>query len=81
VKIGLFSVRDRVADDCIALFEAKNPGIAMRGYLAFIKDSRPKHTAEEDYELVHFGYWDNETMEFSILPRPQVVTRGGPIDE
>lgn len=56
--IGLYVVRDIIADDIGPVFQAKNDGVAVRSFRGLLKDV----VNIDEYELIRIGHLERDTM-------------------
>lgn len=57
-KMGIYAIRDSVAEESGPLFVAKNDAVALRQYDALLRDADPKH--KDEYELLCVGEYNSD---------------------
>lgn len=62
----MYTVFDKVAQEAGPIFNAKNDGVAMRSYLALLKETKD----QGEYKLMCLGSFENESMSIVLLPDP-----------
>lgn len=77
--MGLYTIYDRVAEQCGPVFQAVNDGIASRNFCQLIDE---KASYPEDYDLIYLGSIDLKTMLIQSGPpiTVSVQRRGRTID-
>lgn len=73
MKNRIYTIYDRVAEECGPIWEAKNDGIAQRGYQKFMAESHSPYFEETDYMLLCIGTVDKTTSLIEPF-EPQEVT-------
>ena len=69
MKIMLYTIWDRVAEEAGPIICAKNDAVAVRNFRNYTKDVR-----EDEYRLYRVGEYDNEkVMIFGLDGRPEEV--------
>lgn len=63
----VFVVYDKVMQDSVMLFEARNDAVAVRSFRAFLVSTAD---ASGDYRLLHVGFYDHEKSLISPVPVP-----------
>jgi len=79
MKVGLYTIYDRVAEESGKLWEAKNDGVALRGYQMFLE----KEKAEDktgvfeplDYMLTYVGEWNKTENTIAPVQPRQVIAK------
>lgn len=69
----LYAIRDRVAQDCGPLFQARNDGVAMRHYQQFMAEVEKGFCKRTDFVLLYCGDFDTETLKGSFVSPPTEV--------
>jgi len=75
IKMCLFVVYDRIAEESGPVFEAVNTGVAIRNYRAIL--SRANNYPEE-YQLLQVGTYDHTINQGVIFEKPECVCWGLP---
>lgn len=70
MKIELFTIYDKVAQEAGPIFQAKNLYVAMRYVNEMIKDNKINLS---EYDLVRLGTFDSESMFLSAFPKCDAV--------
>lgn len=68
MRMSLYVVRDTVLEQSWNIAEAKNDGVAVRNFQKLVHDQ----DFEEDFVLLHVGYFDHDKDEGSFIPPRQV---------
>jgi len=69
--ISLYVVRDKVADECGPVFQAKNDGVARRSVSKFLETVAPHD--RDAYALMRIADWDTEFMKLiEAVPIPEI---------
>lgn len=66
MKVGIFTVYDRVAQTHMQPYFSANEATATRQFVNSVTD--PNHgfnKSPQDYDLIHIGYFDDESGEVS----------------
>lgn len=70
MKLNLYVIFDKVAEESGPIFQAVNDGIALRQTVQVLKPL-PPHVRPE-YSLIHVGEFDTKTMDIFVLPPREV---------
>lgn len=65
--VGLYVIKDKVADDVGPVFSAKNDGVAKRHY----NDSISQVKYPDDYQLIRVGYFDTKYLD--VVPELYIL--------
>nr|QJB21711.1 MAG: nonstructural protein [Microvirus sp.] len=68
---SLYTILDRVAEECGPLFESVNDGVALRNFKNLLDKVPPYQKSE--YRLYKVGAFDTKTMGMTVLPTPEEV--------
>lgn len=68
---GLYTILDRIAEECGPIFEAVNDQVAMRSYRNLVKDFSPE--AKMEYRLYRLGTFDNKAIKLVAYEDPVEV--------
>jgi hypothetical protein len=68
MKIRVYTIFDRLAQECGPLFSAKNDAVAIRGFRIALKESR-----EDEHQLLFVGEFDTEHAHLEGLGAPQEI--------
>jgi len=78
MKMNMYALLDRVAEECAPPFFAKNDGVAWRKYDDLLGKSGVKSRA--DYGLFRIASFDSETMALQGELIPVEITRADDVD-
>lgn len=70
--VGMYAIRDRVADESGPIFEAKNNAVALRN-LTDLLVQVPNHK-KADFTLYQVGEYDNESMVIFVTGFPKLIS-------
>jgi len=74
LKVFIYVMYDRVAQESGPVWEAKNDGVAVRGFNQMLEKSR---VPPEEYRLLRVASMDKETNEVTpVSPAVEVELRG-----
>lgn len=62
MKVGIYTIKDLVADECGPVFSAKNDEVAGRNFRDLMKKENIGNS--DEYRLFCVGYYDPEEMMF-----------------
>lgn len=68
----LYTIKDRVADECGPVITAKNDAVATRVFIGLIADAKDVKTA--DFDLLYLGDFDNVSGKITGTAVPCVVS-------
>ena len=68
--MNVYTIMDRLAQECGPVFESKNDQTALRGYKLML---RKEQGNPSEYRLLRIGSIDHETVKFEILDEPVEV--------
>lgn len=69
MKISLFTIWDKVAEEAGPIFQAKNEAVAQRQFRFAIREARP-----DEYRLYCVGEFDTEkVMVYGLSGRPKEI--------
>lgn len=69
MKLNIYTIFDRVAEEAGPIFVAKSDAVAVRNFRHYTKDTR-----QEEYRLYRVGEYDNDkVMVFGLDGRPEEV--------
>lgn len=57
-RVGIYTIRDRKADECAPLFISKNHATALRMFEQACGSSDELRRYPDDYELLFMGFYD-----------------------
>lgn len=60
MKLGIYTIKDMVADECGPVFEAKNDEVAGRNFRQLM--AREKIRNEDEFRLYKIGSYETEEM-------------------
>lgn len=69
MRMGLYVVFDRLAEESGPIFEAKTDGVALRSFKKFTATG-----VSSEFQLLKLGIIDHEVQKFDILDKPQEVS-------
>lgn len=61
--MSLYVIRDKIADECGPVFQAKNDGVARRSVFKYLENV--SEVDRDGYSLMRIGGWDNESMKLT----------------
>lgn len=61
MKLGIYVIFDKVAEQAGPLFQAKNDGVAMR--MVSVMKAQKQIVNDDDYSLLFLGKYDDELCE------------------
>lgn len=67
----LYTILDRVAEECGPIFEACNDGVALRNFKNLLDKVPPYQKSE--YRIYKVGTFDNKTMALVTFVTPEEV--------
>lgn len=62
MKVNIYTIYDKVSEECGPVFQAKNDVVAHRAFKHLILDT--PNVDSNDYEIYCLGLFDNETRFF-----------------
>lgn len=69
-RVGLYTIMDRVAEDCGPVFSARKPAIAMRQFTRMISH---EGLDQDDFILIAVGGFDSQKCELVTLDEGQII--------
>lgn len=78
MKLNLYTVYDKVAEDSAPPFAAKSHKVAFRMFVSLLRSAGVDDAGMDDYQLVHIAEYDTEVLggQITLVP-PEIITGGG----
>lgn len=70
MRVNLYVVYDRIAEESGPVYEAKNDGVAVRKYLQMLEKSAVRLS---DYQLLCVGSIDHESNKLTAFDSPSII--------
>lgn len=75
MRLVLYVVHDRLAEEVGPIFEARNDAVALRNFRKLMESNRP-----EEYKLLRLGVFDHDAVKFDLLSVPEEVLPGKEVE-
>lgn len=62
MKVNIYTIYDKVANECGPIYQAKNDGVAFRAFINLIGENSTVNPS--DYDVYCLGEFDTETRSF-----------------